>query len=323
MIHPRQTWCIQIDVTNACHLHCSNCTRLLDHASKRFVMSPDCFEAAVKSVKDFPTTSEPCPQGRRKVVGIIGGEPLLHPEFPTLVDIMIQYIPEARHRGLWTSKDWKNGSHPRWGPYAPQVYRLLGPHPTGDVRNIPHQCGYLNWNMHLPEMRVHHQPILVAVSEMVPDEKRRWELIADCWVQRDWSPSITTKGAFFCEVAAAFDMIFGGPGGLPIQEGWWKGDIRFVPDRQGVLRPAGPFRDQINTWCPRCGACLPMQSRLDSENKDDVSPMNLVELEKLGSPRVKRGEIVVHQPDGTYHEEAYRPDWKPMKYIRGERGPSQ
>jgi hypothetical protein len=104
-------------------------------------MSPECFEKAVISVKDFPLTSDPCPQGRRKVVGIIGGEPLLHPEFPTLVDIMIKHIPNPAHRGLWTSKDWKNGSHPRWGAYAPHVYRLLGPNPNGDVRNLPHKSG--------------------------------------------------------------------------------------------------------------------------------------------------------------------------------------
>src|SRR5262245_29339799 len=106
MIRPSQAWAQQIDVTNACHLTCSNCTRLLGHAKRRFTMTTKEFEQSVISLKNFPKNSEPCPKGRRKVVGIIGGEPTLHPDFPELVDIMIRHIPEARYRGLWTSRDW-------------------------------------------------------------------------------------------------------------------------------------------------------------------------------------------------------------------------
>jgi hypothetical protein len=173
--------------------------------------------------------------------------------------------------------------------------------------------------MHLPEMRVHHQPMLVSVSEFVPDEKRRWELIEDCWVQKHWSPSMTTKGAFFCEVAAAFDMVFQGPGGLPLEPGWWRGDITFVRDENGVPRPQGPFKEQIERWCTRCGACLPMPSRLDSENRDDISPSNFVALSELGSPRIKRGEVVLHDPaTEEYCEEKHRDGWTPNRYIRGK-----
>ncbi len=79
MIRPSQQWALQIDITNACHLSCSNCTRLLDHARTRFFMSVECFERAVRAVKSFLYESEPCPkgsanEGRRKVIGIIGGE---------------------------------------------------------------------------------------------------------------------------------------------------------------------------------------------------------------------------------------------------------
>ena len=61
MIRVSQQWALMIDVTNACHLHCSNCTRLLDHASRRYFMSPECFRAALTAIKDFPADSEPVP----------------------------------------------------------------------------------------------------------------------------------------------------------------------------------------------------------------------------------------------------------------------
>ena len=320
MIHPQQTWCIQIDVTNACHLHCSNCTRLLDHAKKRFIMSVECFEKVVEAVKDFPTTSAPCPQGRRKVVGMIGGEPLMHPKFPELVDIICDKIPDPRHRGLWTSMDWPNTSHPIWGRHAPHVRKLLGPQPSGAVHKEHNtNGGYLNWNMHTENLKVHHQPMLVAIKDRVPDEKKRMEMIMDCWVQREWSPSFTNKGFFFCEVAAAFDQVFQGNTGIEPSPDCWKGDITFVPDENGVPRPQGPYAEQINTWCQRCGACLRMPGRRDKEDTDDVSPTNLIQLEAVNSPRLKAGAIVEHPiVDVEVQSAVPDTDWKPFRYIKGQ-----
>lgn len=317
MINPSQQWCAQIDITNACHLHCSNCTRMLDHARRRFFMSPDEFEAACKALANFPTESEPCPEGRRKVVGVIGGEPLLHPEFPTLVEIMTSIIPDVTHRGLWTSKDWKNGSHPKWGAYRPYVERLIGDRPTGNVRKPQNGCGFLNWNMHTDKENSHHQPVLVAVKDVVKDEKRRWELIRDCWVQKTWSSSTTHKGFFFCEVAAAFDVVLQGPGGKPLEGDVWRGEIAFVEDENGVPRPVGPFADQIKRWCEGCGACLPMEGRRDNENTDDVSPSNLVQLDAVYSPRVRKGDVKVHDEFEEYDEEKHRAGgWRPDRYMR-------
>lgn len=325
MVPPRLQWALQIDITNACHLHCSNCTRLLDHARVRFVMSPACFEQAVRAVKDFVTDSPVGPRGQRKVIGIIGGEPLLHPQFPDLVDIMVREIPDVRHRGLWTSKDWKAGVSPKWGPYRPQVERLLGVHLSrdGSGPSEKHRGGFLNWNMHLDEMNVHHQPLLVAARDVVPDERRRWELIERCWVQRSWSSSCTPKGFFFCEVAAHFDMIFDGPGGLPLEPGVWRGDLGFERDSDGILRPTGPYADQIRRSCDRCGAAVPMPGRRDAENVDDVSPTNFVPLQALRSPRVLRGETVLHE-GGHYDETAARSrGWRPGRYVKGDRPADQ
>ena len=66
----------------------------------------------------------------------------------------------------------------------------------------------------------------------MPDEV--WLPLRDkCWVQNEWSASITPKGAFFCEIAAALDMLFDGPGGWKIEPGWW----RRTPEEFGDVPP--------------------------------------------------------------------------------------
>jgi hypothetical protein len=331
MIRVSQQWALMIDITNACHLHCSNCTRLLDHAKPRFFMSPECFRRALSAIKDFPTKSEPVPprpgerRQRRKIIGIIGGEPLLHPQLPEIAEIFCELVPQVYHRGFWTAKDWKTGEHPKWGAYRPIVEQIIGKKPTHDVSgpSDKHRCGFLNWNMHLPQMNVHHQPLLVAIKDVIPDERARWELIQTCWVQREWSGTCTDKGFFFCEVAGHFDRVFGGPGGLPFEPDVWEGELWFEPDESGVPRPQGKFAEQILRACERCGACLHLAGRRDLENTDDVSPSNLVELERIGSPRLKAGGVEVYDINVSYEQREVRQGWQPMEYVKGERPEDQ
>lgn len=329
MIRVSQQWALMIDITNACHLHCSNCTRLLDHARRRYFMSPECFRAALEAIKDFPTKSEPVPmragerKPRRKIIGIIGGEPLLHPELPAIADIFCELVPDVAHRGFWTAKDWRTGAHPKWGPYRPIVEQIIGLNPTHDVGAKPpgkrHDSGFLNWNMHLPEMDVHHQPLLVAIKDVIPDERARWELIQTCWVQREWSGTCTDKGFYFCEVAGHLDrVLFGGTYGLPFEPDVWQGELSFEPDEQGVPRPVGKFAEQIRRACENCGACLRLAGRRDLENTDDVSPSNLVQLQAVDSPRVRKGEITVYDVGVPYEKRERGDDWKPMEYVKGE-----
>ena len=60
---------VQIETTSACLLSCSNCTRFCGHKAP-FFMEPEPFKAAIDSMVDFPA-----------VIGLMGGEPLLHPRF--------------------------------------------------------------------------------------------------------------------------------------------------------------------------------------------------------------------------------------------------
>lgn len=281
MIPPRKQWCANIDVTNACPRRCSNCTRLTAHVREPFFMDLGQYEAALQAYADFPYDSENNPDAGDppglKRIGMMGGEPLVHPQFSELCSMLRQYVPERRHRALFTGVN-------------------LDSHPHGQLARAT--FGYINQNEH--DSRCEHQPVLVAVGEVIRDDARMRSLIEACPLQRLWSCAITPKGFFFCEIAGVLDLVFQGPGGLPVTPGCWRHDL-------------ADYRDQIEQWCPRCGVCLPLAGRLDSEERDDITPGNLEALRTRGSPRVLAGEYVRFDPAN------YCPPtgpWRPLAYLK-------
>jgi hypothetical protein len=126
-----------------------------------------------------------------------------------------------------------------------------------------------------------------------------------CWLQSAWSATITPKGAFFCEVAAALDMLFDGPGGWPIEPGWWK-------------RKPDDFGEQLN-WCEYCGFALNTFMRESADEIDDVSPTMYKKLEEIESPGLKSGRThLLMIKDGKIQDES-RADGKrfsaTQKYV--------
>ena len=230
---------IQIEVTNACVNRCSNCTRLVGHA-RPFYMEEDFFRRAVDSLADFP-----------KMVGLIGGEPLLHPRFEAFAAYLASRVPRERC-GLWSCLP-RGKEH--LAPVVAEVFGnvLLNDHTRGD---LPH-C-----------------PILVSPQDYGLEPFAMWYCVDHCWIQNSWSASITPKGGFFCEVAAALDLLFDGPGGWPVEPGWWKKTPR-------------DYLAQMDFACVQCGAPYPLRARLDREGIDDISPGMLKKLEALGSPKVR------------------------------------
>jgi len=286
MIPPSKQWAIQIDVTNRCSRACSNCTRSLAHVTDPFDMSVGEFERALDALKDFPSKSEASAQnGGVKVVGVIGGEPVMHPQFNTLVDLMTEHIPARENRGLWTTQ-------------------LIDAEQRA-------KFGYINFNPHSPPSR--HHPILVAIKDVITDFSRMWRCIDQCPYQTTWSSSITPKGFFFCEVAAALDMVFQGPGGLPVEPGVWQ-------------EPLGAFSGQMERWCPRCSGAIPLskdRARPDNEKWDDISESNLKELRAIGSPRVASGRYTVFDASGysMCQEAGNNPlDYMGLNKVRKKRG---
>jgi hypothetical protein len=259
---------IHIEVTNACNKECACCTRFCGHHKKPFFMDLNTVEKALQSLIGYEHS-----------VGIMGGEPTLHPDFAAICDLLQGYVPIDR-RGLWT-----NGAH--WEQYEELINMTFLQQNV--VYNDHTHGGY-------------HQPLLAAGLDIVPDDLLRRELIDNCWIQLRWSASITPYGCFFCEVAAAQDTLFAGKGGYAIEPGWWK---------------KGPeeFQDQVERYCVNCSGAIPLPPVNADVGQDPVSPRIAKMLEAIGSPRHRKGKTRIFRNElDRQHIMSYAHDWKPWSH---------
>ena len=209
-------------------------------------MTYDEFTAAVDSMVGYP-----------KMVGVMGGEPLLHPEFESFCRYIASKIPKNQ-LGLWTSF-----------PKGYEKYREI----------IAETFYHVFLNDHTREDIFHH-PGLVASEEVAKDENEMWQWIDHCWAQESWSASINPRGAWFCEIAASMSVLFDEGKGWDVKQGWW-------------WRTPKDFKEQIEQFCPKCGFCVPLHRRKSTETIDDISPKNFERL-KDKSLKIKRGLYKIH-----------------------------
>lgn len=316
MKSPQDMRIIQIDITNACIHNCSNCTRFCGHHKKPFFMDVDTFKKAVDSMEGYVGT-----------VSMMGGEPTIHPHF----EEMLMYLgSKFKGKNAWNvdnegvrkvceEKDDKptpmiypqknfmdtvhevemdnvflypcesdpNGT--RQTIYGTGLWSAMGEKYKQHYELIQDTVDYQALNDH--SMPMYHQPALISRKSLGIPDKEWLELRDNCWIQNLWSACITPKGAFFCEVAGALDMLFDGPGGWPIEPGWWK-------------RTPEEFGDQLH-WCELCGLALDTFTRNANEEVDDVSPDIYEKLKEAGSRKVGTKHIhVVDIHDGRIDEES-------------------
>ena len=286
MRSPEDMRIIQIDITNACVHTCSNCSRMCGHHKKPFFMDFKTFKQAVDSLDGFEGT-----------IGIMGGEPTLHPEFERFTRYLASKYPKKEVSCLIEpTDDFIRNLKYEEQMVTEQYYekagdnaRVSGPglwssliSKYGDYYELI-QDSFLYQCVNDHTISCYHQPVMVCRKDLdVPDDE--WiEMRDNCWMQMNWSASITPKGAFFCEVAAALDMLFDGPGGWPIEQGWWK-------------REPKDFAEQLH-WCEWCGLALETRSRDANEGIDDVSETFYERLRTVDSPKLKKGLVNIYHKD--------------------------
>jgi hypothetical protein len=237
---------------------------MISHISddKRFHISLEGFEKALQSLEGF--------NGQ---IGLFGGNPLLHPQFPELIGIYKKYVYLKCRREIWVSRGGK-----LWDKYESLLKDTFYPE-------------LITYNEHTNEYECSHQPLHIAACEVFDgsvtgnpgkDIQLMWKLIDNCWIQQRWSSIISPLGVFPCEVMAARAVVLGGPSGLPVEKGWWK-------------RPFGDWAYQIQQLCPKCSVCLPVPNKIpDNQDYDTISPCWLKELEKANSPRTKQEKYRIY-----------------------------
>ena len=267
MRSPRDMGIICIDVTNKCDLHCSNCTRLLANQEHLWDMTPENFRLALRSLSDYPGT-----------IAMIGGNPCMHPQFEELCRIFVQEIPNKAQRGLWSNHIFKHHD------LVKETFGGFNLNPHGVERGIQ-SLKRLHDEVKLGnyyEGQSKHAPLLTAVRDLYPEEQM-WKRISECDINREWSASIVeVRGelrAYFCEVAASFDLARDGSHGAPVEPGWWKKSIL-------------DYAAQVKKFCPGCGVPARLSGHFDCEEIDTFSESNR-DLAEKSTQKKKRKVIFV------------------------------
>jgi hypothetical protein len=273
-------------------------------------MDYDTFCRAVDSLEGYVGT-----------VGIMGGEPTLHPEFERFAQyISKKYSNIERKENYFIypqqdfiktiilkekayTIDYDSGLGNRQTLIGPGLWSSAGPGYSKHYEIIQDTFLYQAYNDHLNKM--YHQPVLITRKELGIDDEK-WRILRDnCWIQNEWSASITPKGAFFCEIAASLDMLLNGPGGWQIEPGWWQ---RGVDD----------FADQLH-WCEYCGIACDTFTRDANEEIDDISPVIYDKLKSINSPKLNKGKYkVIELENGIISEKSKATDKRfstTMPYI--------
>ena len=308
MRSPSEMATIQIELTSACVLKCSNCTRFCGTHKVPFFMEDDQFYAAIDSLEGWV---KEMPQG---IVGFMGGEPLLHKNFVKFCDYALTKIPRDR-LGLWSTFP-AGGKYPELREVICRTFGniLLNDHSRDDILHAPILMGSEEYfRMDCPTclgglVKSYRGACPTCLGEgSVVNERELLHQTEHCWVQESWSAAINPKGAFFCEVAGAMAELFDGPDGWKVEPDWWK-------------RTPMEFAEQRKYACHKCGAAMPIARVRNSQDpRDDVSPRNLERLKAVGSRKVARGEYAVREfefdqkltenrgyPRQTYQEQIYR-----------------
>ena len=226
---------IQIEITNHCIRKCSNCTRFVGFVDPYF-MDFELFKQAVDSMV-----------GYSKMIGFQGGEPLLHPQFEEMCKYARSKFPKDQ-LGLWSTF-----------PKGYEYYREI----------IVETFEHVFLNDHSRD-DIYHHPVLTGIEEIILDKNMMWHYIDHCWAQESWSASINPKGAFFCEIAASFAMLFPEEDSKAwsIEPGWW-------------WRIPKDFTAQMEQWCPRCGMAAKLQTRSSNDGRNDISPKNIERMKLI------------------------------------------
>ena len=259
------------------------CSRYMRHTPKigRKHMSLDYFEKALDTLLDWPNR-----------IGLMGGEPTLHPDFARICEIMRD--PKRNH------------------PNYPRLMDRYSFFTTGGPAYEKHK-EVISWTFHYVEVFEHnedqtaicmHQPTTMAIQDVIEDADLREELINDCWVDKTWCATINEHGGYFCEVAAAIDRITnGGNRAFPLTNDWW---MRTTDDAD--------YKKQLEL-CQLCGMPVPVEREVLATGKERISEGLFNILKACDSPGLTEDKCIIIKDKFTREDiERNRIGWHPGQF---------
>jgi hypothetical protein len=259
---------IQIVISRSCDLMwCSNCTQLLPFRRDTVHMDPDVFRLALRSLAGWPG-----------IRGVFGGNPTMHPQFPDLMRILEEEVPNQAQRGIWTNDLRLHGPLIR-RVFFPRGRFNLNAHANPGAAAVMDQ--YLPGKV-IPTSRTRaswHGPILLDWRDLGLTFEEWVQARESCDINRSWSAAIFERDgapfAYFCEVAGALDGLRGENHGIPAVPGWWKNRM-------------DGFGDQVTACCDAgCGVPLRRLGHLDTDATYDYSASFIPLIGgRLRSPRI-------------------------------------
>lgn len=236
---------LQIWITRRCDRCCYHCTQGSNLRGSYTDITVEQFEKAVLSLK-----------GYFGIVGLLGGNPCVHPRFPEICGVVQKHLPQGKC-GLWANRAFGHAA----------LCRRTFSHNFSNINVHLDNNAAREWKTGWPEVKVwgerndsRHGPTMTALKDLIEGEERRWDLISRCDINRYWSAMIGVfRGelrGWFCEIAGAHSILHqDDPNypdtGLPIGPGWWNG-------------PMEDFAHQARFHCHECGVPLRGKGELSS-----------------------------------------------------------
>lgn len=289
---------IQIGVTRLCDKSCYGCTQGSNFKGNSGFITLDQFEQACQSLENY-----------FGVVGVFGGNPCLHPQFPVLCDILSQYIPFHR-RGLWANKLFGNGEACR-RTFNPSVSNLnvhLDEEAYNEFRRDWPECRPFGLRQ---ESR--HSPPYVAIKDLIEDEEEQWNRIVNCDINKHWSAIIVVfRGelrGYFCEIAGAQAVLH------QHEEDYPDLGVRIEKDgKDWWNQPMMSYFRQAEYHCLRCGVPLRGHGELAQTG---TGPEQVTKTHaNIAKPKQEKREVQIV----TSLEQLGKPVSKMTDYLGNARG---
>lgn len=294
---------IQVWVTSHCDKACYGCTQAsnLRRSSRHpSFISPELFEKALQSLGftygDGTSTTAPT-SAYFGVVGMFGGNPAIHPQFPRLCEILRSYVPFPQ-RGLWCNNplrlDFAREMRRTFDPSVSnlnvhldkEAYHLFKQgwpesNPVGlttDSRHSPPWVAMKDLEV-LPTRELVNGQCKEYATYMPNTEENRWDLISQCDINRHWSAMIGVfRGqlrAWFCEVAGAQSMLHQDEEDYPDTGTRIEYMLPADNDSFWWQQPMQAFAHQARKHCHECGVPLRGYGELaqaeDGKGREQVS----------------------------------------------------